>query len=60
MNKIIKEHEFTQEDIERMVESVVLDEYFYCPHCEYGDLEPDYDTCPECHRKNPLKILGLI
>jgi len=46
--------------IERMLRRAVFDSVLDCPNCEYGSLEPDYDTCPECHKKNPLKEAGLI
>ncbi len=60
MNEEIKEEDLTYEDIEMMLRTVVFDGYFYCPYCEYGDLESDYESCPECHKKNPLKEMGFI
>jgi len=60
MSSIIKRKKFTQEEIEEMMERVVMDEIISCPYCEYGDLEPDYELCPECSRRNPLEALGLI
>jgi len=47
-------------NIEEMLKVAVFDGILYCPYCEYGDLEPDYDTCPECHRPNPLRKGGFI
>ena len=33
---------------------------FYCPYCEHGYLEPDYDKCPNCEKSNPLREGGCI
>ncbi len=45
----------------RMMEAVaVYDENLECPYCEHGPLEPDYDNCPECNRRNPLAVHGCI
>ncbi len=60
MSNFIKKKRLTQEDIERMMANALLDAYLACPYCEYGDLELDYDTCPECQKKNPLSQLGMI
>ena len=60
MNKIIKKKRLTQEEIEQMMESALIDAYLSCPYCEYGDLEPDYESCPECFKRNPLRALGMI
>ena len=60
MNKIIKKKRLTQEEIEAMMEKALFDTHFACPYCDYGDLEPDYEKCPECHNANPLQALGLI
>ncbi|MFW9879481.1 MAG: hypothetical protein ACFFG0_40915 [Candidatus Thorarchaeota archaeon] len=42
-------------NIERMVRQAVLDHVVYCPNCKHGYLKPDYGTCPECHKPNPLR-----
>lgn len=47
-------------NIEQMLKKAVFDDVIYCPYCEYGLLEPDYERCPECHRPNPLRQQGLI
>ena len=60
MSNIIKKKRLTQEEIEEMMERAVMDDSIFCPYCEYGDLEPDYELCPECSKRNPLKALGLI
>ncbi|MBN1216789.1 MAG: hypothetical protein JXA99_15280 [Candidatus Lokiarchaeota archaeon] len=60
MSNIIKKKRLTREEIEAMMERAIMDEIILCPYCEYGDLEPDYERCPECSKKNPLKTLGLI
>ena len=60
MNKIIKKKRLIQEEIEAMMESALLNAYLVCPYCEYGELEPDYESCPEYNKANPLRALGLI
>lgn len=47
-------------NIEKMLKDALFDGVLECPYCGYGDLEPDYDACPECHRSNPLKKRGYI
>lgn len=47
-------------DIEEMLKTALFDGILTCPKCEYGDLEPDYDSYPECHTSNPLKKGGFI
>lgn len=27
--------------------------------CEFGVLEPDYDSCPECNKPDPLQKRGI-
>ena len=44
---------------EKMLKRAVYDSVVNCPHCERR-LEPDYDICPECHKKNPMKKFGFI
>lgn len=46
--------------IEQLMRRAVLDSVIHCMYCEYEPLEADYDTCPECGEKNPLKEMGLI
>jgi len=46
--------------IEKLLEKAVLDDVIYCGFCGYEPLEPDYDVCPDCGEKNPLKTHGLI
>jgi len=46
--------------IEALLKRAVFDTVIYCMYCEYEPLEADYDTCPECGKKNPLKELGMI
>jgi DNA-directed RNA polymerase subunit RPC12/RpoP len=50
----------TNEEVLGMLKRAAMDSYLFCPYCDYGDIEPDYDKCPECHRKNPLKERGMI
>jgi len=52
--------ELTQDEVLGMVRCAVMDDYLYCPYCGYGDIEPDYDKCPDCHRANPIRERGLI
>ena len=47
-------------DIERALLKAVFDSIIDCAYCGYTPLEADYDLCPECHKSNPLKQLGLI
>jgi len=60
MSNFIKKKRLTQEDIEKMMSDALVDAYLSCPYCEYNALEPDYHSCPECHKKNPLRQLGMI
>ncbi len=60
MSNNIKKKRLTTEDIERMMANALVDAFLSCPYCEYNTLEPDYSTCPECHKKNPLRQLGMI
>ena len=46
--------------LENMLKQAVIDDVVYCPYCDYGLLELDYDNCPNCHKSNPLKKAGLI
>jgi hypothetical protein len=50
----------SEEQILALLRTAVVDDVIYCLYCEYPNLEPDYDRCPECHKKNPLKEMGLI
>lgn len=47
-------------NIEEMLEQALFDSVVYCPYCECGNLEPDYDKCPECQKANPLRMGGFI
>ena len=47
-------------NIDEMLRQAVLDSVVYCPYCESGPLESDYEKCNECHKKNPLKVYGMI
>ncbi len=60
MNKNFVKREITQKGLLDMLKTAVMDGVLHCPYCGYGDIEPDYDECYECHRKNPLKERGLI
>ncbi|MBD3255144.1 MAG: hypothetical protein GF383_08620 [Candidatus Lokiarchaeota archaeon] len=60
MSSDLINRELTQDEISKMVKRAVMDEYLYCPYCGYGDIEPDYDKCPDCHRANQMKERGLI
>lgn len=46
-------------NIEEMLEQALYDGVVSCPTCQ-SDLEPDYDVCPHCDKKNPLKKMGYI
>lgn len=47
-------------DVEDILRLSVIDSVIPCMYCEYEPLEPDYDTCPECGKQNPLKEAGFI
>jgi len=47
-------------NIEEMLEDAVFSGVVYCPFCEHGHLEADYDKCPECNKENPLRRGGYI
>jgi len=47
-------------NIEEMLVNAVSDGVVYCPFCEHGYLEPDYDKCPQCTKENPLRKGGFI
>lgn len=50
----------TEVDLTRMLEEAVSDYIIACPYCGYTPLEPDYGSCPDCGRENPLMSAGLI
>ncbi|MBA7515043.1 hypothetical protein ES705_07081 [subsurface metagenome] len=47
-------------NIEEMLKEALFDSVVYCPYCEHGSLEPDYDKCPSCQKPNPLRKGGFI
>lgn len=61
MNEIEKRFEdLSMNDIEKMVLLAIFDGIVECPYCQFSEIEPDYDQCPECNKKNPLKKLRMI
>lgn len=44
----------------RLVAKATLDSVIFCFYCDYEPLEPDFETCPECGKRNKLKEVGLI
>lgn len=49
----------SEETLLKMLKDSVFDSVVECPTCG-NRLEPDYDICPECNKKNPLQEAGLI
>ena len=47
-------------NIEGMLKVALFEGILSCPFCEFGNLEPDYDVCPECNKPNPLRKGGYI
>ena len=48
------------EELLALLRTAVVDDVIYCMYCDHAPLEPDYDTCPICHKENPLKAGGFI
>jgi primosomal protein N' len=46
--------------VDILMHNIKVDGVAYCIFCNYKPLEADYDTCPECGKKNPLKEMGLV
>ena len=47
-------------NIGEILRQAVDDGVVYCPFCENGYLEPDYNKCPNCEKSNPLREGGFI
>ena len=47
-------------NIKEMLRQAVEESAVYCPYCEHGYLESDYEKCPECKKTNPLRERGYI
>ena len=60
MSNIIKKKRLTQEDIEKMMADALIDAFISCPYCNFNALVPNYKTCPNCKKLNPLRVLGYI
>jgi hypothetical protein len=46
-------------NLEEMLEEALFDGVASCPYWE-SSMEPDYDVCPHCNNKNPLREEGFI
>lgn len=60
MSRKCKGSKMTERKLHTMLKSAVEKGMVKCPYCYYKWLEPDYERCPKCKKRNPMITMGCI